>query len=90
MALHAFNFDRPDPLTETLAGTDTLFNTYWTRVNYRHLTHEKCVEQTKVMFEAAKKASVRGIVHISITNPDPNSDLPYSAARASWKTPCMA
>ena len=75
--LYPFNFDRPDILAETLTGTDTLFNTYWIRVNYRGRTHEQCVEQTKVMFEAAKKAGVRRIVHISITNPDPNSDLPY-------------
>lgn len=75
--LHPFNFDRPDLLANTLAGTDTLFNTYWIRVNYRGRTHEQCVEQTKVMFQAAKEAGVRRIVHISITNPDPNSDLPY-------------
>ena len=75
--LHRFNFDRPDLLAETLAGTDTLFNTYWIRVNYRGRTHEQCVEQTKVMFKAAKAAGVRRIVHISITNPDPQSDLPY-------------
>ena len=47
------------------------------RVNYRGRTHEQCVEQTKVMFQAAKEAGVRRIVHISITNPDPISDLPY-------------
>ena len=75
--LHPFNFDRPDLLAETLAGTDTLFNTYWIRVNYGGRTHEQCVEQTKVMFDAAKAAGVRRIVHISITNPDPTSDLPY-------------
>ena len=75
--LHPFNFDRPDLLIETLADTDTLFNTYWIRVNYRGRTHEQCVEQTKVMFEAAKEAGVRRIVHINITNPDAHSDLPY-------------
>ena len=75
--LHPFNFERPDLLAETLTGTDTLFNTYWIRVNYRGRTHEQCVQQSKVMFEAAKLAGVRRIVHISITNPDPNSDLPY-------------
>ena len=74
---HPFNFDNPDLLAETLNGTDTLFNTYWIRVNYGGRTHEQCVEHTKVMFEAAKAAGVRRIVHISITNPDPKSDLPY-------------
>ena len=75
--LHAFNFEEPSKLIQTLEGTDTLFNTYWIRVNYRGRTHEQCVEQTKIMFECAKLAGVRRIVHISITNPDPTSDLPY-------------
>ena len=75
--LHPFNFDRPDLLAQALAGTEMLFNTYWIRVNYQGRTHDQCVEQTKVMFQAAKEAGVRRIVHISITNPDTNSDLPY-------------
>ena len=75
--LHPFNFDRPDLLTETLRGTDTLFNTYWIRVDHGGRTHQECVRQTRVMFQAARDAGVRRIVHISITNPDPDSDLPY-------------
>ena len=75
--LHPFNFDRPDLLTETLRGTDTLFNTYWVRVDHGGRTHQECVRQTRVMFQAARDAGVRRIVHISITNPDPDSDLPY-------------
>ena len=72
-----FNFEHPDELGRTLEGTDTLFNTYWIRVNHRGRTHDQCVGQSKVMFNAAKEAGVRRIVHISITNPDSNSDLPY-------------
>ena len=60
-----------------LEGTDTLFNTYWIRANHKDRTHRQYVEQTKVMFQAAREAGVRRIVHISITNPDPESDLPY-------------
>ena len=75
--LPPFNFDRPDLLRQTLEGSDTLFNTYWIRVDHGGRTHEECVEQTGVMFNAARQAGVRRIVHISITNPDPESDLPY-------------
>ncbi len=75
--LHPFNFDRPDLLEKTLAGTDTLFNTYWIRVNYKDRSHQRCVEETRTLFQAAKAAGVRRIVHVSITNPDPKSDLPY-------------
>jgi len=64
-------------LRETLSGTDTLFNTYWIRVNYGDRTHERCVEEIRILFDAAKEAGVRRIVHISVTNPDPNSSLPY-------------
>lgn len=77
VAIHPFNFDRPDLLRETLAGTDTLFNTYWIRVSHGDRTHERCVEETRVLFDAARDAGVRRIVHVSITNPDPNSPLPY-------------
>ena len=75
--LFPFNFDNPKALAESLKGTDTLFNTYWIRVSHRGRTHKQCVQQTKVMFNAARDAGVRRIIHISITNADPNSDLPY-------------
>ena len=75
--LRDFNFEHPLKLTEALEGTDTLFNTYWIRVNHGGRTHEECVQQSKIMFEAAQAAGVRRIVHISITNPDAQSDLPY-------------
>ena len=75
--LHPFDFDKPEELEKTLQGTDTLFNTYWIRVNHAGRTHEECVRQTRTMFKAAQRAGVRRIVHISITNPDPSSELPY-------------
>ncbi len=82
VTLHPFDFDRPERLAETLRGTDTLFNTYWIRVNHRGRTHQECVEQSRVMFQAAREAGVRRIVHVSITNPDPESDLPYFRGKA--------
>ena len=77
VATHPFNFDRPDLLRDTLSGTDTLFNTYWIRVSHGDRTHERCVEETRILFYAARAAGVRRIVHISVTNPDPDSPLPY-------------
>ena len=80
--LHPFNFDKPSLLQQTLAGTDTLFNTYWIRFNRGGRTYEQCVEHTRTMFEAAKAAGVRRVVHISITNPDIDSPLPYFRGKA--------
>lgn len=74
---HAFNFDQPDKLVETLKGAEVLYNTYWVRFNHKLFKHADAVQNTLTMFEAAKKAGVKKIVHVSITNPDKNSHLEY-------------
>jgi uncharacterized protein YbjT (DUF2867 family) len=77
-----FHFDEPQRLTESLRGAYALINTYWVRFDHRLFTHEKAVRNTRVLFRAAKQAGVRRIVHVSITNPDPNSPLPYFHGKA--------
>ena len=77
-----FNFDYPDRLTESLRGINTLINTYWVRFNHRLFTHRQAVANTKILFQAAKDAGVRRIVHVSITNPDIHSDLTYFSGKA--------
>ncbi|MGH8022603.1 MAG: SDR family oxidoreductase [Limisphaerales bacterium] len=77
-----FNFDRPDRLTESLRGVDALLNTYWVRFDHRLFTHRQAIANTKILFQAAKDAGVRRIVHVSITNPDIRSDLPYFRGKA--------
>jgi uncharacterized protein YbjT (DUF2867 family) len=72
-----FNFDRPQDLTASLAGADTLYNTYWVRFCRGQTNFDQAVESTKVLVRAAKAAGVRRIVHISITNPRTHSPLPY-------------
>jgi NADH dehydrogenase len=77
-----FNFDRPDQLSQSLRGVDVLINTYWVRFDHRLFTHQQAVTNTKILFQAAKGAQVRRIVHVSITNPDINSRLPYFRGKA--------
>jgi NADH dehydrogenase len=77
-----FHFDQPAPLRESLHGVDVLINTYWVRFNYRQFSHGEAVTNTKILFETAKEAGVRRIVHISITNPDIHSALPYFRGKA--------
>ncbi len=78
----AFNFDKPELLEESLRGVDVLINTYWVRFNHKTFHHSEAVENTKIMFAAAKKAGVKKIVHVSITNPSLNSDLEYFSGKA--------
>ncbi len=77
-----FNFDAPDKLVESLKGVTVLYNTYWVRFNHKNFTHAMAVANTKILFDAAKKAGVKKIVHISITNPSEDSKLEYFSGKA--------
>jgi NADH dehydrogenase len=77
-----YNFENPDKLINSLAGCDTLFNTYWVRFNYRGWSFDLALENTKTLFKCAKNAGVRKIVHISVTNPSEDDDLPYYSGKA--------
>jgi len=77
-----FNFDNPEQLAESLAGVSVLYNTYWARFNYLYFKHSMAVENTRKLFEAAKEAGVKRIVHVSITNPSEDSRLEYFRGKA--------
>jgi NADH dehydrogenase len=76
------SFGEPDKLAAALAGVDVLYNTYWVRFNHQLFTHAQAVENTLVLFDAARRAGVRRVVHVSITNPAENSPLEYFSGKA--------
>jgi uncharacterized protein YbjT (DUF2867 family) len=80
--VHPFNFDRPDELVESLRGAEVLYNTYWVRFNYSSFKHESAVQNTLNLFEAARQAGVKRIVHVSITNPSEDSPFEYFSGKA--------
>ena len=77
-----FHFAEPAKLRDSLQGTEALINTYWVRFNHRLFTHEQAVANTRTLLSAAREAGLRRIVHVSITNPDSRSDLPYFRGKA--------
>jgi len=77
------SFDDTQRLTESLQDVSVLYNTYWVRFNHRNFKHSLAVENTLKLFEAAKKAGVKRIVHTSITNPSLNSPLEYFSGKAT-------
>ncbi|MCB8942638.1 MAG: NAD(P)H-binding protein [Ardenticatenaceae bacterium] len=79
---HPFHFDQPDKLVESLRGAKVLYNTYWVRFNHKTFAHADAVANTLTLFEAAQKADVERIVHISITNPSLDSPLEYFNGKA--------
>jgi len=77
-----FHFDEPEKLESILSGADVLYNTYWVRFNHKNFTHSLAVDNTLKLFSAAKRARVRRIVHVSITNPSQQSKLEYFNGKA--------
>lgn len=79
---YPFNFDNPERLVESLKGASVLYNTYWVRFNYAEFRQSIAVTNTIKLFNAAKRAGVKRIVHISITNPSEDSHLEYFKGKA--------
>ncbi len=82
VAAHAFNFDRPELLEESLQGCDVLYNTYWIRFDHGDRTFARAVANTEVLFDCARSAGVKRIVHISVTGIRENDHLPYFRGKA--------
>ncbi|HEY7396953.1 MAG TPA: NAD(P)H-binding protein [Gaiellaceae bacterium] len=75
--VHPLAFDEPQRLVEALRGASTLYNTYWVRFTHGDVSYERAVDNTRTLFRAARDAGVGRIVHVSITNADESSPLPY-------------
>jgi len=77
-----FSFDEPAKLADALRGADVLYNTYWVRYDYAGTTQSAAVGNTLKLFQAAKEAGVKRVVHVSIANPSEDSPLQYFRFKA--------
>ncbi len=77
LAIMPLAFDDPSTLTRSLEGVDILHNTYWVRFDHRLFTFDRAVANTRVLFDAARAAGVRRVVHVSILHADEADDLGY-------------
>jgi uncharacterized protein YbjT (DUF2867 family) len=75
-------FSNRDALVESLRGVDVLYNTYWIRFPHSGLGFDDAVANTQNLMSAAAEAGVRKVVHISVSNPSPDSELDYYAGKA--------
>jgi uncharacterized protein YbjT (DUF2867 family) len=76
------HFDDPGALAAALEGVRTLYNTYWIRFPRRGMTFAGAVANTRVLLDAATRAGVGRIVHISVSNPAEDSPLDYFRHKA--------
>ena len=76
------DFDDQLGLVESLRGATTLYNTYWVRFAHKQIDHDRAVTNSRTLFQAAKRAGIQRIVHVSITNPSIESPYPYFRGKA--------
>jgi len=77
-----YRFDDPAALARSLAGVQTLYNTFWVRFDHGQTSFANAIESSRMLFFAAQRAGVERIVHVSITNPSIESPLPYFRGKA--------
>ena len=77
-----YRFDDSSELARSLEGITTLYNTYWVRLERGLTTFAGAVANSRALFEAARRAGVARIVHVSVTNPSIDSPLPYYRGKA--------
>jgi NADH dehydrogenase len=82
LEVQPYRFDDPVALARSFDGVTTLYNTYWVRFPYGDTRFETAVAQSRALFNAARRAGVQKIVHVSITNPSLTSDLGYFRGKA--------
>ena len=78
----AMDFNQPETLVQSLQGAAVLFNTYWVRFNRGRTTFDQAISNSRILIQAAKRAGIRKIVHVSIANPSVDSSLPYYSGKA--------
>jgi len=80
--VYPYNFDNQEKLVESLRGATVLYNTYWVRFNHADFSFSTAISNTLKLFDAARKAGVKRIVHTSITNPSEDSPFEYFRGKA--------
>ncbi|MBK8270398.1 MAG: NAD(P)H-binding protein, partial [Planctomycetes bacterium] len=82
ITVHPYDFDCPERLTDSLRGATVLHNTYWIRFNHAGFTRAEAVRNSLTLFDAARQAGIRRIVHTSIANPSEDSPFEYYSGKA--------
>ncbi len=76
------DFDDLEGLTAALEGATTLYNTYWVRFPHGDDDYDRAVANSRALFDAASRAGVERVVHVSITHPSISSPYGYFRGKA--------
>ncbi len=86
---YPYHFNDPGKMIESLSNASVLYNNYWVRFNHRTFSYAQAVENSLKMFDAAKQAGIKRIVHVSITNPSLDSPFEYFSGKAKLEKAIM-
>jgi NADH dehydrogenase len=75
--------DDEEALVTALSGCEALFNTYWVRFEHGGATFAEAIERSSRLFQAASRAQVRRVVHLSVSNASADSPFPYFRGKAA-------
>lgn len=78
---HPHAFGEPDRLDTPFEGVATFYNTFWARTGGTD-GFDALVERSRSLFDAAQRAGVQRIVHVSVANPSIDSSYAYFRAKA--------
>jgi uncharacterized protein YbjT (DUF2867 family) len=74
--------DDPAALVAALRGVDTLYNTHWIRFARGNVSFELAIQRTRRLLDAARRAGVRRVVHVSVVNASETAPTAYFRAKA--------
>jgi len=84
--VHPIDFHNPGALVNSLQGAYAFHNTYWVRYDYKKgsadFDYATAVENSRVLFDCARTAGVRRVVHVSVANASEDSDWGYFRGKA--------
>jgi uncharacterized protein YbjT (DUF2867 family) len=72
-----YDFDRPERMDEAFDGAEMFVHSYYIRFPHAGDTFERAVDRAGVLLNRARRAGVRRVVHVSVSNARESSDLPY-------------
>ena len=72
----------PEHLVREFKGADLFVNTYWVRFPHQGQTFATAVANSRVLLEAAARAGVGRIVHVSVSKASAGTNLGYYAGKA--------
>jgi len=82
--------DSTERLEAALRGVDTLYNTFWIRFERGPVTYRWAIERSRSIFDAAHRAGVRRLVHVSVIHASHEAPTAYFRAKAEVEDALVA